>query len=96
MDNFPQDVIDQYKLTVIAMPDGKVYDEVQKGMYGLPQAGLLAQELLEKRLAKEGYQQSKTCPSLLKHKWRPITFSLIADNFGVKYIGREHLESILS
>ena len=87
MDNFPQDVTDQYKLTEIAMPDGYVYDELQKGMHGLPQAGLLAQELLEKRLAKEGYQQSKTCAGLWKHEWRPITFSLLVNDFGVKYIG---------
>jgi len=27
-------------------------------MYGLPQAGILAQELLEKRLHEHGYSQS--------------------------------------
>jgi hypothetical protein len=26
--------------------DGKVYIEIQKGMYGLPQAGIVANELL--------------------------------------------------
>ncbi len=28
-------------------------------MYGLPQAGMIAQELLQERLAKVGYYQSK-------------------------------------
>ena len=51
-------------MTDLAMPDGYVYIEVWKGMYGLPQAGILAQELLEQCLAKEGYLQSKTCPGL--------------------------------
>jgi hypothetical protein len=27
--------------------DGKIYIEIQKGMYGLPQAGILANELLQ-------------------------------------------------
>jgi hypothetical protein len=39
--------------------DGYVYIEVQKGMYGLPQAGILAQELLEQRLNKHVFFQSK-------------------------------------
>ena len=55
LDNFPQDVIKQYNLTNLAMPDGYVYMEVCKRMHGLPQAGILAQELLEEQLAKKGY-----------------------------------------
>ena len=62
-DNFPEDVIAQYNLKDIVNSDGYVYIEVRKGMYGLPQAaGLLAQELLEKRLEKHGYKQSKHTP----------------------------------
>ena len=64
-------------------------------MYRLPQAGLLAQELLEQCLAKKGYLQSKTCPGLGKHVWRPITFSLIVDDFGVKYFGKEHADHLI-
>ena len=62
LDNFPEDVIAQYNLKDIVTSDGHVYIEVRKGMYGLPQAGLLAQELLEKRLEKHGYTQSKNTP----------------------------------
>ncbi len=46
----PEDVIEHYKLRNIATPDGYVYCEIQQGMYGLPQAGIIAQELLAKRL----------------------------------------------
>ena len=95
LDNFSQDVIDQYKLQEIATQDGYIYVEVQKEMYGLPQAELLAQELLEKRLAKKGYTKSSTCPGLWKHNWRPITSSLIVDDFGVKYIGKEHADHLI-
>ena len=52
--NLPEDVIKHYGLKDKATSDGYVYVEIRKGMYGLPQAGLLAQELLEQRLMKHG------------------------------------------
>ncbi len=39
-------VIKHYKLNDSATPNGYVYCEIQKGMYELPQAGIIAQELL--------------------------------------------------
>jgi len=64
LDNFPEDVIAQYNLKDIVTNDGYVYIEVRKGMYGLPQAGLLAQELLQKRLENHGYKLSKHTPGV--------------------------------
>ena len=64
--------------------------EIRKGIYGLPQAGLLAQELLEKRLQKQGYTPIKVTPGFCTHAWRPIRFTLVVDDFGVKYVGKEH------
>ena len=46
--NMPDDVIEQYKLHDVAAPDGYVHCEIQKGLYGLPQAGIITQELLAK------------------------------------------------
>ena len=43
----PPDIIKHYNLNEIAM-DGKVCAEICKGMYGLPQAGILANKLLQK------------------------------------------------
>jgi hypothetical protein len=64
-------------------------------MYGLPQAGIITQNLLEKHLLTAGYTQSKITPGYWKHKWRPISFTLVVDNFGVKYIGTEHVQHLL-
>ena len=63
-------------------------------MYGLPQAGLLAQDLLATRLAKHGYEQSTLTPHFWKHKHRPIQFCLVVNSFGVKYIGSKHAQHI--
>ena len=70
-----------------------------KGMYGLPQVDILAQDLLEQRLNKHGYHQSPITPGLWQHDYWPISFTLCVDNFGIKYVGREHakhLAAILS
>jgi hypothetical protein len=53
----PQEIIDDYKLQPLVHHD-YVYVEINKGMYGLPQAGLLANKLLPRRLAKYGYYQA--------------------------------------
>ena len=45
--DMPEDVITHYKLTDIATHDGYIYCEIQKGMYGLPHAGIIAQQLLK-------------------------------------------------
>ena len=64
-------------------------------MYGLPQAGLLAQELLEQRLGKQGYTQSKVTPGFWTHSGHPISFTLVVDDFGVKYVGKEHADHLV-
>ena len=52
--------------------------------------GLLANELLKTHLNSRGYHQSKLVPGLWTHEWHPIQFTLAVDDFGVKYIGKEH------
>ncbi|MGV7235206.1 MAG: hypothetical protein ACQ9ET_03015, partial [Nitrosomonadaceae bacterium] len=96
--DIPDEVIKEYKLREKVTKNGHVYIVANKGMYGLPQSGLLANELLEKRLNKHGYFQSKLVPGLWSHKTRPIQFTLVVDDFGVKYVGKEHalhLKSVL-
>jgi len=93
--DIPQDFVDQYNLQDKATPDGYIHLEIRKGMYGLPFAGKIAQDLLEERLNSHGYRQSKICPGFWKHDWRPICFSLVVDDFGVKYVGAEHARHLM-
>ncbi len=65
-------------------------------MYGLPQAGIIAQQLLEMRLVVHGYHQSTTTPGLWRHNTRPICFILVFDNFGVKYVNKANAEYLLN
>jgi hypothetical protein len=82
----PLEIITQYAVLPL-VSDGHIYIEVQKGMYGLPQAGILANLLLAKRLAPHGYRQTKSTPGLWAHDTLPVTFSLVVDDFGVTYEG---------
>jgi hypothetical protein len=64
---FPHEIIEQYNLLPL-VSDGHIYIEVQKGMYGLPQAGILANQLPAPRLAIHGYHQTTTleCTTLVQ------------------------------
>ncbi len=92
----PAKNIELYKLNDKEMSDGFIYIKIQKGMYGLPQAGILAQELLKKCLNKHGYHQITLTPGLWWHDFRPISFTLCVDDFGIKYIGRKHAKHLAS
>ena len=63
---------------------GYVYVQINNSMYGLAQAGQLANELLEKRLAKHGSKQMPHTPGLWRHHENPIQFTVVVDNFVIK------------
>jgi hypothetical protein len=69
--------------------------EISKGIYGLPQAGRLAQERLTAHLGQHGYYACPSSPCLFRHETRPIAFTLVVDDFGIKYKGKEHAEHLL-
>ncbi|KAL7477035.1 hypothetical protein ACHAW6_002855, partial [Cyclotella cf. meneghiniana] len=86
----PDEIIIEYKLHDLLAPDNCIYIKIMLGMYGLPHVSLITNELLEKRFNKHGYHQSKLVSGLWKHNWHPVWFTLVVDDFGVKYIGKEH------
>ena len=64
-------------------------------MYGLPQAGILANKLLKEHLAKHGYNELKHTPGLFKHETRPVSFTLVVNYLGIKYKGADHLKHLI-
>ena len=95
IEDIPQEFIDEYNLMQY-VHNGWVYFEITKGIYGLKQAGKLANDLLTERLSKHGYFQCATTPGLWRHKWRPVVFVLIVDDSGIEYVEKEHAEHLLS
>jgi hypothetical protein len=92
--HIPDCIMEQYKLTPL-VHNCNVLVQNRKGMYGLPHAGRIANNRLIDHLALNGYHQAKHTPGFFTHKTRPISFSLVVDNFGVKYVGKEHAEHLL-
>jgi hypothetical protein len=63
-------------------------------MYSLPQAGILANNLLRESLAEFDYYEAATTPGLWRHKWHPVMFALIVDDFAIQYVGDAHLDHL--
>ena len=94
----PQDIIDFYDLNSIVHEDGYVYVEIQKGMYGLKQAALLAYDELCSILIPAGYHPIPSSLSMWKHTSRKTIFSLCVDDFGIKTYNKvdtDHLLNVL-
>ena len=89
LDIFPEHTIQQYDLRR-HVKNGFVYLEICRCVYGLPMAGALANKLFRERLAPHGYYEVAHTPGLWRHVSRPISFTLVVDDFGVKYVGEVH------
>ena len=57
----PEETIKKYNLQEMIV-DGWIYFAIDKGMYGIPEAGKLANDLLTERLAKHGYFECTHTP----------------------------------
>jgi hypothetical protein len=93
LSRFPEEIVQKYNLNALAV-DSWVYIEIRKGMYGLKQSGLLANQLLQTRLATFGYYPARHTPGLWLHKTRTISFTLVVDDFAVKCVGKQHAEHL--
>ncbi len=88
---FPRWIVKQYDLSKHQL-DGWVHLEMRRAMWGLPQARILANKIFKWKLAPFGYCKCIDTPGLWKHKSRPLTFTLVVDDFGVKYEKKDNAE----
>jgi hypothetical protein len=92
--DIPQEFINENKLKELAR-DSWIYFGMRRGMYGLPQAGILTNKRLQDRLAEFDYYKAATTTGLWCHKWCPVMFALIInDNFAIQYVGDAHLDNL--
>jgi hypothetical protein len=92
--HLPQRIIDEYQLTDLFVND-HVMVEVIGGMYGLKQAGLLAQHELKDHLKRNGYYECENTSCLFRHKSRDIAFVLVVDDFGIKYVNDDDISHLV-
>ena len=91
----PEEVIEQYDLRTMAS-ESWVYMQVEKGMPGLKQVGKIANNRLKKHLAKYGYTPVPRTPALWKHATKSTIFTLVVDNFGIKYESRQYATHLIN
>jgi hypothetical protein len=91
----PQAIIGEYNLTPL-VHNNCVYVEIRKGMYGLPQAGQVAKNLLIEALAPFGYCPVPIMPGLWQHDTRDIAFCVVVDDFGVKYTNKDDADHLIA
>ena len=92
--DFPDHIVQQYDLARKAK-NGFVYIEIRRSIYGLPQSGRLANDFLREKLRPKGYYEVSHTPGLWKHVSRPIQFTLVVDDFGVKYSRKEDIDHLI-
>ena len=73
-----------------------VYLKIIRLIYGLPQVGILAIKLLQAHLQPYGYYEVTHTPGLWCHKELPVAFTLVVDDFGIKYTDITHAHHLLN
>ena len=90
----PDKIIDEYNLCSLSS-DGWVYLEIRKVIPGLKQAGHIAKDRLKSHLAHFVFAPVTRTPVLCKYTTKPTSSSLVVDDFGVKYTGKENSEHLI-
>ena len=68
---------------------------MEKGIYGLFQAGIIAHKALKEHIQIFGYEPEPITPGLWRHNKNGITFTLVVDNFGIKYRRKEDTMNLI-
>jgi hypothetical protein len=92
---FPSWMIEQYNLNKLGL-DALVYIKMQRTVWGLPQAGILANKCLHRKLAPFGYYKCINTPGLWQHEFCPLTFMLVVDDFGVELANKNDVDQLIS
>jgi hypothetical protein len=69
---------------------------MRRAVWGLPQAGILANKRLQRKLAPFGYHESANTPGLWRHESRPLTFTLVVDDFGIKFVNKADVDHLIA
>ena len=95
INDIPEEIIKCYNLRQFIRPGTtKIYNEVIGALYGMKQSGYIANKELVTYLEENGYMQSKTTPCLFKHITDDIDFTLITDDFLIRYSDKKQADKL--
>jgi len=90
----PKEILDHYNWCPL-IHKGHIYVKIQLGMYGLPQAGKLANIQLQAFLAPHGYHPCPITLGLWVHASCNICFTLVVDDLAIRYMDWLNVEHLL-
>ena len=88
----PQAFMDKYALYEKLHKDC-IYFKISKVVYGLPQSVRTANDLLKQLV---GWFECMHISGLWCHNTIPVTFILVVDDFGIKYVGDKHDQHLIN
>ena len=92
--NIPRALLEKHDL-ISYIVDEHILCRVDGTMYGHPASGRLANADLVQHLAAHGYAQDANVPCMFAHSKAPISFSLVVDDFGIKYTNDEDIADLV-
>ena len=93
--HIPLDIRDKYNINDIAH-NNYVYIQINKGMYGLKQAAVLAYNNLVNVMQQYGYKPCPFSTGLWMHETKKTKFCLCVDDFGIKYFNTTDADHLIS
>ena len=96
LSKIPAKIIDNFHLHDYKDNKNFVYFKIKKAIYGLPQAAILSRKALISLLRTNGYNECDNTIGLFMHKTRPIAFTLVVDDLGVKYTHKADVQHLIN
>jgi hypothetical protein len=93
---FSPSLVTLYRLDTLQQYNGLILMQLNKNIYGLPQAGILSQQRLISHLKSYGYTECANTSCLFQHATRNTKFSLVVDDFLIKYDKKDDADHLLS
>ena len=92
--DIPEETMLEFDLQQYVSNDAVLF-QVDGTMYGHPVAGRIANADLVAHLAAHGYIQDPNIPCLFTHSTNRVSFTLVVDDFGIKYTGKASLDDLI-
>ena len=91
----PDEIIDNYKMKNKVPEDRYIYIYASENLFMDWNNQELLQKIIARILNKEGYNQAKHTKGIWLHKNKNISFTLVVDNYGVKYIHKQGVDRLI-
>jgi hypothetical protein len=93
-ESIPTEIWEPYQLDQYVDEHGYIFARVDKGMYGLPQAGKVGIDFLLPRLREAGYRPTGIVPGLYKHESNSVIFTLVVDDFLIQFTHKQDMDHL--